>query len=226
MPNGAEGDGTLPMDGRGMLPAIAVPYPACEAAMTFARVIELCSDGRVRVAVGDAEYRAARAFSCLIEPAVGDRVLLVHERGESFVLAVLDRMLPFTAALSVPGVERLTLAAPRLALTGETLTLAAAQDVSIESRTVGIRAHAFSLVGRLVTVVADHLRSTARRREVVADQIAVQAQSRVTLVRDTDVLEAGTVVHQVSGIASTTATTAILVAKEDVRFDGKRVTVG
>ncbi len=200
---------------------------AAPGAVRPARMLRVDPDGRMHVVCGDAEHMATRAFSCLVEPAVGDRVLLAQVDDESFVIAVLDRMLLDAATLSAPGVERLTLAAPHLALAaGDTLAIVAPREVAIESRTVGIRAHAFSLVGRLVTLVADHLRSTARRREVVADQIAVQAQSRVAVVRDTDVLEAGTVVQSVAGITSTTATTAVLVAKEDVRFDGKRVTVG
>lgn len=215
--------------------AIAVSAPVAQIApahpasggITGGRVIEVGTDGRVRVAAGATEQWAMRAFSCLVEPMAGDRVLLAQVEGEAHVLAVLDRLLPGTATLSVPGGERLTVAAPHLAFAaGETLALVAARDLTIESRTVGIRARAVSLVGRLVTVVADHLRSTARRHEAVADQIAVQAQSRVALVRDTDVLEAGTVMQSVAGITSTTAATAVLVAKEDVRFDGKRVTVG
>ncbi|MDQ0509465.1 DUF3540 domain-containing protein [Ancylobacter amanitiformis] len=201
-----------------------VPAPA---GVHAARVLGPGADGRIRVVFGEVEDTAIRAFGCLVEPVVGDRVLLAEVEGTRFVLAVLDRLLPVAATLSAPGVERLTVAAPRLELAaGDTLALAAARDVTIESRTVGIRAHAVFLVGRLVTLVADHLRSTARRREVVADQIAVQAQSRVVLVRDIDVLEAGTVTQSVAGITSTTAGTAVLVAKEDVRFDGKRVTVG
>ncbi len=222
----------LPTNGASAPNSHATATPAAPAQPTpgtfpCARVIEMAPDGRSRVAVDEAELWAARAFSCLVEPTVGDRVLLAQVEGETYVLAVLDRLLPGTATLSAPGVERLTVSAPHLGLAaGETLALTAAKDVTIDSRTVAIRAHAFSLVGRLVTLVADHLRSTARRREVVADQIAVQAQSRVALVRDTDVLEAGTVMHSVAGITSTTAATAVLVAKEDVRFDGKRVTVG
>lgn len=200
--------------------------PLAPGAVLRARVIEGAADGRVRVAAGDLEMWARRAFSCLVEPAAGDLVLLAQAEGEAHILAVLDRLFPSAATLSAPGVERLTLAAPHLALTGETIALAAARDLTLDSRTLGLRAHAVSLVGRLVTLVADHLRTTAKRREVVADQIAVQAQSRITLVRETDVLEAGTVMQTVAGITSTTAAIAVLVAKEDVRFDGKRVTVG
>ncbi len=214
--------------------ALELPEPlempqARSGRMAAARVLAVEPDGRVTVAIGEAEMPAARALSCLVEPAAGDRVLLAQVDGESFVLAVLDRREPGPApvSVSVPGAERVTLSAPHLGLVaGETLALSAAREVTIDSRTLSLRAHALSLVARLTTLVADHLRSTARRREIVADQIAVQAQGRTTLVRDLDVHEAGTLVQTVAGISSATAATAVMVAQEDLRFDGKRVTVG
>lgn len=183
------------------------------------RVAGLGADGEIYLADDVAPRLAQRAYSCLIEPAVGDRVVTAQLGDTIYVLAILDRLMPDQATVSAPGAKCLKLDAADIALR-------ATSQVTLSAPTVRVQAHAFSLVGRLVTFVADHLRTTARRREVVADQIAVQAQSRVAVVRDTDVLEAGTVVQSVAGITSTTATTAVLVAKEDVRFDGKRVTVG
>ncbi len=184
-----------------------------------ARVLSLGSDGKIILADDAGPRPARRAYSCLISPAVGDRVVAAQFGDALYVLAILDRLMPDQATVSVPGATSLTVTANEIALRAD-------RDVSLSACSVSVQAGTFSLVGRLVTLVADHLRSTARRREVVADQIAVQAQSRVAVVRDTDVLEAGTVVQSVAGITSTTATTAVLVAKEDVRFDGKRVTVG
>src|SRR5690348_13888334 len=46
----------------------------------------------LRVRTSLAEFAAQRAVSCLVEPKVGDRVLVASEEGgESFVLAVLAR---------------------------------------------------------------------------------------------------------------------------------------
>lgn len=191
------------------------------------RVIACPADGTVRVAVGDVEWPAQRALSCLVEPMVGDRVLVASAGEEAFVLAVLDRLLPGEAALSVAGASRVALTAPQLAVEArEGLALKAGAALEIEAPRLRIGADTLALVGRLVTFIADQLRATARLSETVAEQIAVQAGERTTLVRGTDVSEAGMLVQTIDTIASTTATTAVLVAKEDVRFDGKRVTVG
>ncbi|WP_051356457.1 DUF3540 domain-containing protein [Azorhizobium doebereinerae] len=201
-------------------PQPAAAPPQAEAAdLRVGRVVALAGDGAVRVAAGEADRPARRAAGCLVEPAVGDLVLLATAGADSFVLSVLDRLLPGEAALSVPGADSVRLAAPQLALVGT-------REVAIDGGSVAVRARAFTLVGRLASFVADHLRITARRREVVADTSAEQAGSRTVVVRDTDVLEAGTRVETVAGISSASAATAVMVAKEDLRFDGKRVTVG
>ncbi|MGU3492573.1 DUF3540 domain-containing protein [Xanthobacteraceae bacterium A53D] len=170
---------------------------------------------------------AQRAYSCLIEPQAGDVVLLASAGETPYVLAVLSRLLPDAAALSVPGARALGIAAQRLELQGgEVLALQSAKDVEIRGAALRIRTDLFALVGRAVSLIADRLRTTARRSETVAEQIAIQAGERTSLVRGPDISEAGLLVQKVEGVASTTATTAVLVAKEDVRFDGKRVTVG
>ena len=184
-----------------------------------ALVAEIGAGGEILLTIDGGLRQAQRAYSCVIEPVPGDRVVTALLGDAIYVLAILDRLAPEEAVLSAPGGHCLTLAA-------EDIALRATGNLRLSASSLSLRAHAVSLVGRLVTFVADHLRTTGRQHEVVADQIATQARTRVTVVRETDVLDAGTVSQSVAGVTSTTAATAVLVAKEDVRFDGKRVTVG
>jgi hypothetical protein len=46
---------------------------------------------RLQVRVGSGEYEARRAVSCLVEPALGDLVLLALHDAGCHVLAVLER---------------------------------------------------------------------------------------------------------------------------------------
>lgn len=204
------------------------PEAAAEAppGLLLARVLAVEPEGRIGLAIGDERVWARRALSCLLAPEAGDRVLAAQADGETFVLAVLDRLLPDVATLGVPEARRVMLAAPDLAVQGEGRLALQARETTVEGENVRILAKSFSLVGRLATFVADLLRVSARRSESVTDEMAVQAGARTTRITGTDVSEVGTLVRNVEQVSVETAQSAVMTAKEDLRFDGKRVTVG
>lgn len=219
----ADGEGTR--DGSAPQPAEA-PRPSSAAGLLPARVFAVEADGRIGVAIGDERLWARQALSCLLVPEAGDRVLVARADGEVFVLAVLDRLLPDAMALAVPGARRVVLAAPDVAIQGaERLTLQG-REATVDGETVRVLATSFSLVGRVAAFIADLLRTTARRSETVADAVAVQAGERTTRITGADVSEVGTLVRNVDQVSVETAHSAVVSAKEDLRFDGTRVTVG
>lgn len=180
----------------------------------------------VGVTVGDDPVWAQRSLSCLIAPEAGDRVLVARVDGEAFVLAVLDRLLPDTMTLSVPAARHLVVSAPDVTLQAGGQLAMRGREATLDGGDVRILARSFSLVGRLATFVADRLRSTARHSETVAEQVSMQAGERTTRVKGADVSEVGTHVQRVEQVSVETAHTAVMTAKEDLRFDGTRVTVG
>ncbi|MFG1392043.1 DUF3540 domain-containing protein [Xanthobacter agilis] len=200
--------------------------PAAMPGLVPGRVFALDAAQQVGVTVGDECLWAQRSLSCVLAPEVGDRVLVARVDGEAFVLAILDRLLPDTMTLSVPHARCVALSAPDIAITAEVRLALRARDARLEGESVRILATSFSLVGRLATLVADLLRTTARRTETAADEMAVQAGERTTRVRGTDVSAVGTSVRRVEEVSVETAQSAVLVAKDDLRFDGTRVTVG
>lgn len=192
----------------------------------LARVLETGSTA-LRIVREDQEESAQRAFGCLVEPIAGDRVLVARVGGESFVLSVLDRLVGDQAVLSAPGATALTVAADDISLAaGRRLSLSSAKETRLSGETVAVQAGTFSLVGRMMTVVMDHLRSVLRRKEEMADVVALQAGERTTLVRGADVSKVGTLVQEVETVSTSTASTAVIIGREDVRVDAKRVTVG
>ncbi|WP_454915554.1 DUF3540 domain-containing protein [Xanthobacter sediminis] len=190
------------------------------------RVFALDAAQTVGVAIGDDRVWAQRSLSCLLVPEAGDRVLVARVDGEAFVLAVLDRLLPDTMTLSVPNARHVVLSAPDITLQAGDRLAMRGREATLDGGNVRILAASFSLVGRMATFVADLLRTTARHSETVAEQVTMQAGERTTRVKGTDVSEVGTHVQHVEQISLETAHSAVLTAKEDLRFDGTRVTVG
>ncbi|MEW6122663.1 MAG: DUF3540 domain-containing protein [Pseudomonadota bacterium] len=206
-------------------PAPEAREPRAVHGETRLQVARVLAVEPLTVVLDERDVPAARAFGCLVEPAVGDRVLVARTGGEVFILSILDRLVADAARIRVPGA--LTLAASDLTLeAGRRLVLSGAEDAVVRGERVSIQARTLSLVGRMLSVVMDQVRSVVRRHETMAEAVVVQAGERTTLVRGADVAQAGTLVQQVDTVSSSSAATTVIVAREDVRVDAKRVTVG
>ncbi|WP_178119481.1 DUF3540 domain-containing protein [Pseudomonas sp. SCB32] len=58
---------------------------------TLGEVVTALGERSFLVAQGPHRQLCMQAFSCLITPVVGDRVLLAHTQGSAFILAILER---------------------------------------------------------------------------------------------------------------------------------------
>lgn len=162
---------------------------------------------------------ARQAASCLLAPVIGDRVLLHVEAGDAYILAVLARSTNHAAEISVPGAARIIVSA------GERLELTAPA--------VAVSAGRLELVSKVLVAAGDVLTSNFRRiTETVVDKmigartITTSAQTRTAVVKDVDLLSAGTLVQNVDSIATQKSEIALITAKRDVRLDAERVSVG
>ncbi|MGE8186823.1 DUF3540 domain-containing protein [Pseudomonas sp. NPDC086278] len=80
-------------------------------------------------------YWLRPALGCLLQPAVGDTVLVSLTGQEGYILSVLERSQPQAAQISVPGDLRLSLAQGALSLeTRDGLTLDAGTILAVQSR--------------------------------------------------------------------------------------------
>ncbi|WGS49451.1 DUF3540 domain-containing protein [Paraburkholderia sp. D15] len=83
------------------LPSSLSPAPAADTAGT---VLALLHDGLLLVDCADARLPCRRAFSCLIAPEIGDRVVVSHaEPQRPHVIAILDRPHPHAARIHIDG---------------------------------------------------------------------------------------------------------------------------
>lgn len=206
--------------------ALADPATA-SAGLATGVVLSLHSGGTgATVASGGARVEAAIAVSCLIRPLPDDLVLLFLGEDEAFVLSVLDRPGPNYGELALPG-------SGNLSITGETVSVAARQRLALKGEVVDLQARALTVLaqattwlGKSVTAMVDRWRATAKSHEVDADAIVERSVTRTAIVEETDSLRARTRAVVVSGIASETAASKIVAVREDLRMDGKRITMG
>ncbi|MES5486705.1 DUF3540 domain-containing protein [Bradyrhizobium sp. INPA03-11B] len=191
-----------------------------------ARVVSVNDDGTaVEVDVAGARHTATVAVGCLVRPIAQDVVLLFSVAEQAFVLTVLERTDSSWGTVGLPGDRRMS-------IDGETITIAARQRISLRADSIDLQAKLFAVlankgtwIGKLYTLIADRLRSSAGIQEASADSLTIKAVERVAVIERIDSLQTETQAIKVTGIASETAHSKVIAVSEDLRLDGKRVTV-
>ena len=177
-----------------------------------AHVMEILADGRCRL---DSGLLAERAYSCLLEPAAGDRVLCYQgsakvdskagmqddSNGDLFILAILSRAQQECASLKVPGCRELAIRQPKLGLQAtEEISLTSMRDINLTAVSGTIQNRAKQLVQSALGAIVE----TARERISSAD--FTQFKSRYL-----------TRIH---------GQQTMLTADSDIKIDAERVNLG
>ncbi|WP_213290414.1 DUF3540 domain-containing protein [Bradyrhizobium sp. sGM-13] len=191
-----------------------------------ARVVSVSDDGTaMKVEVAGARHTATVAVGCLVRPIPRDMVLLFANVEQAFVVTVLERAASNGGMVGLPGGRNMS-------IEGETITIAARQRISLRADSIDLQAKLFAVlankgtwIGKLYTLVADRVRCSARIQEASAELLTVKAVERVAVIERIDSLQTETQAIRVTGIASEIAHSKVIAVSEDLRLDGKRVTV-
>lgn len=182
--------------------------------------------GRLVVDVDGIDLVFARAVSCLIEPIAGDEVLVFAAPDACHVLAVLTRQGLGDATLSLPDPSgSLTIQAPSVRLEASTRLDLAAPEMAVTTRRLHIVTDVLTQIARLASVIGETLTTAVGRQSTIARQLDVKTQDRNTTVSGLDNERVGTRVTQ-SELSTTSSAIVTVHARDDIRLDAKRVTIG
>jgi hypothetical protein len=207
-------------------PSRPIPIASSVVEHRVGRIVAV-EDGVFVVHTSEGVLRAARAFSCLVEPVVGDRVGVLTAAGEvGHVIAVLDRMHTTSARLSLPG--DITLDAPEgsiglrardgLKLAAPRMEVRAGEGDLVFGRLAyrgdAVRAHVdrIDVVSSVMTKVADHVRETVARS--------------FRFVRELDQLRAARIDYVAEKNVSLRGANAVVTAQELVKMDADQIHIG
>ena len=190
------------------------------AATPVVAQVAAAGDGSVSLASGGRRIRARRAASCVLEPAPGDTVLAIGVEADAgaFVIAILDRPAGAEAVLSVPGAAETALVQDRLALRCERLTVDAG-DATLRGRVARVAGGVLAAVAERIDVVARTLRRSADHELSRAGNATRTVDGAETVTAGEMMIEARTALGQRAGIV-------LVDAREDVRMNGERITMG
>lgn len=204
-----------------------------EAVMEIGSV-QARSGRRARVATARGEREAEIAPGCLVSPAPGDRVLVVHEGDEAYVISVLRQRRPgetmmvfdHDVSLNVLKGRLRILAQDGVDLTSPEALRVRAGSVAADARKVQVNFSLLNLVGQSITSKTKKVRVVAESFDTIAGRIYQRAVNFLRRTDELDRVEAKNIDRRADGLYHVHAQNAVTTAEELVKIDAGQVHVG
>lgn len=194
----------------------------------FGEVVKIDADVlTVRTALADVTAR--RAASCLLAPSAGDRVLLAtEERGDAYVLAVLDQRDPSAATISVQGDLTVRSLQGKVSVAAqEGIELVTAAAARIAAKRVDVSAiEALHVIGGAVKAEVERVKVYASTLDGFFERVRQHAKSSQRTVEEMDQVKAGHIDYAAKGAVHLRGENALVSAHELVKVNGDQVHIG
>jgi hypothetical protein len=212
-----------------------IPFPTVTAECTLeSAVVKGVAENTVMIASESGAINARCAFSCLVRPVAGDKVLISRSPGECFVLAVLERADSPDLDLDFPGNVSLNTALGGITLnsTGDLAMITAGTNRIVAADT--------QMTSGDLTVAANHLTTRVSRLDACLEEVSIVAGTIMNVahlitqradvvtrwVENIEVLTIGNLFQNVRKTLSSHAHEAVITATTDLRIDAERIHMG
>ncbi|RKP52333.1 DUF3540 domain-containing protein [Trinickia fusca] len=199
-----------------------------------ADVVDVLPDDVFVVACEGAKLRCRRAFSCLVEPRIGDRVVISSvDRRAVYVTSILERSNADGVYIRVRGDLVLDATQNVYLKSGDALCLTSHKQLSIETKQLTMSSLDASLSSDRTTLTSTELRGRLGKvrvigkvLEMVMDHIAQSCRSSFRSVETVEHLRASHIDHAASGNMRLHAKNTVLTAEHLSKIDAGQIHLG
>ncbi|MCC6875173.1 MAG: DUF3540 domain-containing protein [Sandaracinaceae bacterium] len=192
-------------------------------------------NGRALVETSSGELDARLAASCLVEPEVGDTVLLaVPARGDLYVLAILERAAPEAplrirsdcdVSIESSGVVSLSGTQGVRARSAHTLELAA-KKLAVSAIDGMVSIDRLGVVGRFIETHADTVKTVLGTFDSFLERFSQHVKRSYRFVEEADVTRARQIDTRAQETMTMRGRNTFLSAEELMKLDGEQVHLG
>ncbi len=183
---------------------------------------------------GTGTYKARKAFSCLVVPEIGDRVLSVLlPSGNSSILAILERKQSQTTRLRFDGDVDISSSRSIRMFASKSLDACSGDAMNFDSKE-------FSLRSKMVSLLFDRLNATGSEANQNINKVKILTKSIETvsetsrqvtryafrLVSGLESVNAGEVLQSIKKRFTVQSRQLNMLAEEDANLNAKRVHLG
>jgi hypothetical protein len=176
---------------------------------------------------GGDRWQCPRAASCLLQPNIGDTVLVAGPRREQvYLIAVIARADPRHAQLVVDGDLTLHARQGGIALHAGTQIGLRAPGLALEAQKAQLEVNEMDYRGaevRMTTLVA---RFVGRTCEAVLDRLSVLTRSSFRLTEEVEQVRAGQIDYEARSTLRLHAKNTLVSSKELVKVDAEQIHMG
>ena len=194
-----------------------------------------CDDRGFQIEGRSGSYLATPAFSCLVVPTPGDRVICsIDPVGKSHILSIIERVGSQDTRLEFPGEVTLDAAQGQLNLNGQQgLNLTSPQKINQASEEYSVIAksglvgiESLNAVGTKLVAKFGNVQTFADTIETVAGNLLQKLKNSIRLVEGVHQSRAGDVISTVKNLYSLRSRQAAILAKGDIKMDAERIHMG
>jgi hypothetical protein len=191
--------------------------------------------GEVTVDTEYGELCARRAVSCLVEPAVGDRVLVAGDLNEDlFVIALLEQGDVSATRITVDGDLHLGVPNGRFSIvSAQGVDMVSAGDISLTSSEFSVRSdkgHIFfeelSYIGRKVLAQTGALKFVGGIFDTIAERVSQKVKRSYRVVEEIDQVRSNQIDYRAEKNMSLKGQNALVTANELVKIEGDQIHLG
>jgi 3-dehydroquinate synthase class II len=208
------------------------PLPAAPAGWTGSAlgvVVRLHADGRYAVMpqTGGEPWHCTRAASCLLQPALGDTVLVAGpQREQVYLIAVITQADPARAALVVDGDLTLHAKNGGIALQAGTRLELASPSLNLHAQHAQLEVGEMDYRGAEVRVTTLVARFVGRTLETVLDRLSVLTRSSFRLTEEVEQVRAGQIDMQATETMRLHAKNTLVSSKALIKVDAEQIHMG
>lgn len=215
--------------------SIVVPFAEPVNAAVYNGTVLTVREDMYSVDISGALQTARTAFSCLVQPMPGDRVMCTRcETGDCYILGIIER----------PGKQQMTLSFSEDALvqtkngalsiaSGKSITLAANESLTCFSDQAIYKSRAAVVDCKDIIAFGEKFQASFKTVSIVSRMISTMAKYAVEkftgFVRHTegsDQVNAGQMTRKSEGLYSMDSKYTVMVSKKDTKIDGERIHMG
>ncbi len=178
---------------------------------------------------------ACIAFSCLVRPEPNDIVICSqHESGMNYILGIIERPDHSELTLDFPGDTTLKSNSGSLSLlSGKSVNMMAADKISClsdqvihKSRNAVVDYNELTAQGESMQASFTNIRVFSHLISTMAKQVIDKFRSYIRHCEESDMVKAGQMTRDVSGLYSMDSKYTVMVSKKDTKIDGERIHMG
>ena len=179
-------------------------------------------------------FRANKAYSCLVQPLPGDKVLISSNGNEHYVLAIIERPETNNMTLAFPGDVALEakvgainlISSEQISLTSASKTQLTSSEIGVTTAKMNIQANECSVMGDKAVSRWREINAFSSAMNLVTERLTQRIKNSFKTVEGLDQQTSLNFLQTIGKTLSIRSRDAVITARKDVKIDGERIHMG